>query len=145
MNTTYNIGERLKELMQDNEIKSDELAKKLNVNGSAVRKWLLYDKSIYLSTLIKIADYFKCSIDYLIGRSDIFLSFIPQETPPFIENLYIILKQKNISTYKLDKETSIHHSHLYRWRKGAEPLLDSLIILAEYLDISIDYLVGRET
>ncbi|MCL2698203.1 MAG: helix-turn-helix domain-containing protein [Oscillospiraceae bacterium] len=53
-------------------------------------------------------------------------------------------QSKGISLYKLSKDTKIPKTIVYDWAAGArEPVSEYLIILADYLNVSIDYLLGR--
>lgn len=91
-----------------------------------------------------IADYFNCSLDFLVGRSNTFIDFIPKECPPFYEHFKKIISEKGVTRNKINTDTKIKSSHLVDWKNGAEPQIGSLIELAEYLDISIDFLLGRD-
>ncbi len=54
-------------------------------------------------------------------------------------------KEKNISTvYELAKIVHIHRNNIAQWNKlNCIPLIDDIIIVADYFDVSIDYLLGR--
>ena len=134
----------LKELMAENNIKSDELGKILGINGSTVRRWLRGESAPFKKQLMELSSHFRCPIDYLVGRIDAFFEFKPKVCADFMSQLYSILNAKEISTYRLNGETTIKYGHLTRWRKGTEPHLQSLIELADYLECSIDSLVGFE-
>ncbi|MFL8634459.1 helix-turn-helix domain-containing protein [Clostridioides difficile] len=56
-----------------------------------------------------------------------------------------ILRKRDIKPYKLAKELDIDVSGLYKLlrNKSSNPTIDTLIKLADYLDITLDELVGR--
>lgn len=54
------------------------------------------------------------------------------------------MKEKGISRNRVNKETYIKSSHFVDWKSGADPHILSLLELAEYFDVSLDKLVGRE-
>ena len=55
-----------------------------------------------------------------------------------------ISQEKGLSTFKIAKDTCIPKSTLYNWASGErEPVSKYLVILADYLDCSVDYLLGR--
>ena len=59
------------------------------------------------------------------------------------ENYERIIKSRGLTNYKVSKDTGIAQSVLSTWKtKGAIPRLDKLQILAEYLGVSVDYLIG---
>jgi len=137
--------ERLIELMQDaDNITTDKLGEAIGVEGSAVRKWRAGTQSPTLANAIRLADYFSCSLDFLAGRIQDDVEYIPKPILPFHEQVISILKERNLSWYKVVKDTKISDSNMRDWRRGCSPLLPRLIELANYLDISIDYLVGRD-
>ena len=56
-----------------------------------------------------------------------------------------IIKQKNLSLYKVAKDTKIPKTIVYDWAAGVrEPVSEYIIILADYLGCSVDFLLGRE-
>ena len=144
MDVLKGFSERLIELMQENGLNAEKLSKKLGVAPTIIRRWCLPQKDIYYSNLLQVANYFNCSLDFLCGRSDVVLDFVPKECPPFMEWLPTVIKERGKSTYKIFKDTRIKSSYFAKWRKGREPLLSSLGILADYLDCSLDRLVCRD-
>ena len=54
-----------------------------------------------------------------------------------------IAKQKNLSKNKLLQNVQLNKSVFDNMKKGQIPSIDKIHIIAEYLDCSIDYLVGR--
>ncbi|NFQ84139.1 helix-turn-helix transcriptional regulator [Clostridium sporogenes] len=65
------IGERIKELREAKGINQLELSKILNVHKGSVSNWENNKRTPDTDMLTKIADFFNCSIDYLLGITDI--------------------------------------------------------------------------
>jgi len=63
--------QRLKELMQTNNINSYQLAKGAGVTLSTISVWTLGKSLPSIERLSKVAKFFDVSIDYLIGMDDI--------------------------------------------------------------------------
>lgn len=63
------LGSQLKKLRKAKNIKQRQLAEYLNVSTGAVGLWELDYRSPDNETLIKIAEYFDVSIEYLLGVS----------------------------------------------------------------------------
>ena len=61
---------RLKELRQQKGISQLKLAMDLSMNQNTISRYETGEREADYKTLIKIADYFKVSIDYLLGRTD---------------------------------------------------------------------------
>lgn len=64
------FGQRLKELREEKGLLNKELAKEINVEPATITNWEKGNRSPREDILIKIADYFDCSLDYLLGRTD---------------------------------------------------------------------------
>lgn len=62
--------DRLKELRKKRELLSKDLAKIMCVEPATITNWERGNRFPKDDALIKIADYFDCSIDYLLGRTD---------------------------------------------------------------------------
>lgn len=61
-----------------------------------------------------------------------------------INNLFKILEEKGFSAKKLSDHTGISTGNISDWKSGrCMPSINALIIIADYLNISIAYLVGR--
>lgn len=144
MDIMTNFAETLTELMIDKQIKSEELGKTLGFNGSSIRRWCNGSGTINLKNLIKLADYFTCSMEYLIGRSIYKLSFTLYPCLPFYERFWEVLRKSGKTSYTLEKQTRFKGNYFNMWKNGALPNLPLLIELSNLLDCSIDYLVGRE-
>ena len=61
---------RLKELRKQQNISQLKLAMDLQLNQNAISRYETGVREADYSTLIKIADYFDVSIDYLLERTD---------------------------------------------------------------------------
>ena len=61
---------RIKDLREDYDLKQKQLAAYLSVDQSTYSDYENGKINVPVDMLIKIADYYKVSIDYLVGRSD---------------------------------------------------------------------------
>lgn len=61
---------RLKELRVERGMSQLELAMDLNMNQNTISRYEREQRQADYQTLITFADYFKVSIDYLLGRTD---------------------------------------------------------------------------
>lgn len=62
------FGDRLRELREEKELMSKDFAKIMNVEPATVTNWEKGKRFPKDDVLLKIADYFNVSIDYLLGR-----------------------------------------------------------------------------
>lgn len=64
------FGRRLKELRNEKKIKQKEMAEFLGCTDRNYQKMEYGEINVPALTLIKLADYFDVSLDYLVGRSE---------------------------------------------------------------------------
>lgn len=96
-------------------------------------------------SLIRIADYFHISVDYLLGMTETEYCAISQTPKTFSARLEELRLAKGIPTvYELSQQTHIHRNNIAQWLKHDYlPLPDDLMLLSNFFDVSIDYLLGR--
>ena len=61
---------RLRELRKKRKISQLKLATDLNMNQNTISRYENMEREADYKTLIKLANYFDVSIDYLLGRTD---------------------------------------------------------------------------
>ncbi len=61
---------RLKELRKERGISQVKLALDLHMNQNSVSRYETMEREADYETLVKFADYFDVSLDYLLGRTD---------------------------------------------------------------------------
>ena len=64
------LGRRLKELRKERKLKQKEMARLLECTDRNNQKMEYGEINVPGLTLIKLADFFQVSLDYLVGRSD---------------------------------------------------------------------------
>lgn len=65
---TSNLHEVLTELRKDKQLSQKEIAEKVNVSQRAYAHYEKGDREPNIETLIRLADYYKVSLDYITGR-----------------------------------------------------------------------------
>lgn len=65
------FGERLKLLRLEKDLTQIELGKRFNLGKTAISLYENNERFPDKETLDKMADFFDCSIDYLLGRTDL--------------------------------------------------------------------------
>lgn len=60
-----------------------------------------------------------------------------------IKKITYICREKNISPHMLGKESGVGKDFLANINKGSLPSCDKLAKVADYCDVSVDYLLGR--
>lgn len=64
------FGKRLRDLREDHDLKQKDLAKILGVSDRTIGMYEQERREPSLELLVKIADYFDVSLDYLLGRTN---------------------------------------------------------------------------
>lgn len=60
------------------------------------------------------------------------------------DRIFEIMKEKELTAYRVSKDTGISQASLADWRKGrSKPKIDKLQKLSEYFGVSIHYLTGE--
>ena len=136
---------RLNELLKDNNLNEKLLAKTLKIkNLSTIYNWTCGNFIPKIDVIINIANTFNCSTDYLLGVSDNNEIVKSKNCKPFHSQLELVLKQKGLKVYNLRKDNVISAGFAESiFKKNSVPLSYNVIKIANYLNISIDELVGR--
>lgn len=61
----------------------------------------------------------------------------------FIDRFNQLCKETNTTRYKLSTLIGISNSTMYGWDKGQQPAADTIVKIADYFEVSADYLLGR--
>ena len=61
---------RLKKIRKEKNISQLKLALDLNMNQNSISRYENMEREADYETLVKFADYFDVSVDYLLGRTD---------------------------------------------------------------------------
>ena len=77
------FGSNLKKIRQDSDLTQEELAKRINTSRSNIANYENDKNMPSIDILEKLSEIFNCSIDYLLGKSDI-------KNPNLKDNLFLI-------------------------------------------------------
>ncbi|MCC8419311.1 MAG: helix-turn-helix domain-containing protein [Rickettsia endosymbiont of Glossina mortisans submortisans] len=108
-------------------------------------------------TIVKIANYFNCSVDQILGRRkflpaiNLTVSFNKLDLHDINSNLCNFLKNKivqnNISTYVLSKNIGFSKTtiHCFLKANSHNKMLSTnvIIAIADYFNVSVDCIIGR--
>ncbi len=139
--------ENLQDLLDEKEMNIKRLAKQVGIQDSLLYKYASNKSIPTVDNLIKLANYFDCSLNYLIGIDDEPKSYKFKETynkDLFFKRYNQLLQENHLTNHALSKKLDFSPSDLKHWKEGTIPYLETIIKLADYFGVSIDYLVGRE-
>ena len=137
--------ENLQDLLDDNNLTLRKLGEKINVPFQVLYAYKSKDFLPNIDTAIKIANYFSCSLDFLFGLDNNYKKkkYNNFDLSKFYPRYLDLLKKNNISHYYLYKTINLNNSSITKWKNGSKPKTETLIKIADYFGVSIDYLVGR--
>lgn len=139
------FSERLEDLIRDKGMDNKTFAREVGVPESCISYFINSLRMPTITTLVKIADYFNCSTDYVLGITENTNSSF-KVCPPFSERLqYLIEFYKYPSPKSFRKDLNLSKSRFNEWLKGTRvPSLDNIIKISEGLECSVDFVLGRE-
>ena len=140
------FAERLNYLMFERGLNRKQLAGQLGINAACVTHYLHAKRVPTVANLVKIADFFNCSADYLLGREEMNPDLKFKPCPPFGERIEFLKQTFGCSSYSIYHATDISQSCYYDWKSGRrQPSLDNIIKLANHFDCRVDFILGRES
>ena len=138
------FAEILSALLDERNINPPALGKILNIDRSNITRYLRGERLPNYHLFIAIIEYFNVSADVLLGRLDYCGAQEFQPVQPFGTMLRKILNETQSSHYRLQKDLHFSSATTYAWiANQSVPSVDHLDQLADYLEVPIDYLLGR--
>lgn len=128
----------LKKLRKESGLKQQDLAEKLSISRSTVAKWETGKNQPDNETLLKLSSIFNTSIDYILNND----CFSPPTS--FEKRLKELRKSQGLTMKKLGELIGVAESTVSLYENGKRhPDYYILKFLAEYFNVSTDYLLGN--
>jgi transcriptional regulator with XRE-family HTH domain len=130
--------------MQEHNLNAPALGKLLNTDRTNITRYLRGERLPLYGVFTKLIEYFNVSADVLLGRIDYCDVQEFHSIQPFGTTLRHILEETKITQYQVIKDLEISKATMYYWLLNEQfPTIEKLDKLADYLDLPIDYLLGR--
>ena len=142
MNNLNSFNNYIQDYLDKKNYNMSEFARMNNISDNLIKKWKT-TQCPSIDCVIKIADYFNSSIDYLFGNSNIKSYINSVEEEKFNIRLTVLLKERNYTPYQLSKKLNVAASSAYAWVKESIPNIINIIAISNFFNVSIDYLIGR--
>lgn len=145
MSISIEFQRRFIELSAGEDCTNQELSKRIGIDTNNLAKIINYGIIPKPHILIRIADYFDTSMEYLLGRTNNDLFIKAEDSAISVHDRIDELRNsQGLTYYELGKKTLIDRNYFSDWKtKKYLPSLDYLIALADFFKVSIDYLLGR--
>ena len=140
--------ERLKSLMDEKHITAKQVTEELHISKNSFTYWKQNGNIPRGDILESLSNYFDCSTDYLLGKTDIKKrQSIKDETMIdksllFRNRFYNLCTEKGIKPNILCFKLEIPTDTITEWEKGYYPNTFYLIKIADYFNVTVDYLLG---
>lgn len=136
----------LKELIREKNLDQKTFAHIIGISESRITDYIHNEKLPTVENLIKMADYFHCSTDLLLGRNYESTRKNFNSPVPLAERIVFVAKESGYTPKRIFIESDIKKSRYYQWINGErKPSLDNIIKLANLFECSVDYILGRES
>lgn len=134
------FGQRFKKLRQEKNLTQEKLAEKFFLNKSSISRYEQNKQLPEIDLLEKIADFFDVSVDYLLGRVEINST----QSTEFAHRLKQLRKDSKLTQEELSNKLSSSRSTIAGYEtERKEPDYETLKKIADFFDVSVDYLLGR--
>ena len=139
-----NFAENLSVLMQEKNLNAPALGKLLSMDRSNITRYLRGERLPDYRVFVTLVEYFNVSADVLLGRLDYCAVQMFQHTPPFGNTLRKVLDETKVSQAELQKQLHFSSATIYMWLNNKRlPTMTHVVQLANYLETTVDYLLGR--
>ena len=135
---------RITELAEECEVNKSTLPSVIGVDYRSLSNALNYGIIPSPRILIRIADYFGFSIKYILGESNDEYFSRANNPGDFGTRFCELCEERKVTHYKVCKDLYIDNSYVTRWlNKKYLPSFEYLEAIADYFNVSLDYLLGR--
>jgi transcriptional regulator with XRE-family HTH domain len=148
------FASRLKQLCEEAELSGSELGRLVGLSKQAISSYATGGSSPNNETLGRLADVFRVSVDYLLGRTDergpagvresatrYGLDRMSTLNERFSARVKLLCDERGWVQEDLAQPLKVDRSAISKWRDGM-PRPETLCRLSEVLDASLDYLLG---
>ena len=144
MENSEAFQEIFKELISEVDCKRSKLPQLLGIEYDVFTKIVEYGRLPKPVILVRIADYFDVSLEYLLGRTPDRCFIRSEENKTFHERYEALKAENGWTDYVIAQKLHVFTSYTTNWRKKKYiPSLNNLLYLSEHFGVTLDYLLGR--
>ena len=126
-------------VMNEKGISQKQLAEFIGASTGNVSDWKSGKSAPTIEKLPLIADYLDVSLDYLLGRAEM----SKPAGDMFWINFNSLCEQNGKTPNSVCKDLGFSNATATHWKNGTPPGSKSLAKIAEYFNVSTDYLLGK--
>lgn len=146
--------EKLKMLRKKEGLTQQEVAELVHVERGVYTNWELGNRNPNYENLSMLVCIFDVSLDYLLGdyleiSKERYLkikeSYLMKTSNVFPQRLKELRLKKGLTQTELGEKVGVKQSTFTNWENGKrEPNFETIIKIADLLEVSVDWLFGRE-
>lgn len=134
------LGNNIKRLRKSRKMTQQDLSQILHVSQQTIGAWETNRVIPGSDTLLTLSDFFGVPTDQLLGREKL--------NSNNVNILYINIKnlatERDISLAQIERDLHFSNGLISSW-KNSQASQDKLSALADYFNVSVDYILGRDT
>lgn len=135
------LGERIAEQRKKLGLSQEELAEKLNISQKSISKYELGDRKPQYKVLVRMAEYFGVTVDYLLRSTDT-QDFGICDCGNTIKELRT---EAGMTQEELGMLLNVQNAAVSKYESGKVPLTgETLLKLSKIFNVSTDYLLGAK-
>lgn len=144
MSISDGFKKRIRELVAETDKTTSELTKLMGIDNRPFSHAVQYGIIPSTRTLIRIADYFQVSIDYLLDKTDNETFYPSKNKTDFSSRITELCLKHNVTFYEVAVKCHFEKSYVSRWvRLNTLPTIELLELVVDYFSVSMDYILGR--
>ena len=140
--------ERLRDIREDHDLTQKEMADILNTKRPTYSLWELGINIMPLKYLVKFADYFDYSLDYVLGLTNNKNKDLNKKSLNLLDianNIKNLRTKNNLSQNDLANILGVTQACIVRYEKGIiEISTSNLYKLSKKFNVSMNYLCGKD-
>ena len=135
------LSDSLQDLLNTKALTLSDLSRAVDIPYEELDNFIkgIYFPSVGLS--IRLANYFCCSLQYLFGLTGNTKDVKVIKASNFYNNFLKVAKENKKTVYRISKDLSLSRSITEKWKNGSLPRMSTVLLIADYLGVTIDELV----
>jgi len=134
----------LNDLLSEQGLPKSDFPKEIGITYNSFSNAVNYGIIPKPKVLMRIADYFNVSIEYLLAKTNDEYFAKAKSVSGFNERIESLRASKNLTYYQMSQILHLDESYFSKWKSNQYlPSLDFLFLIADFFNVSIDYLLGR--
>lgn len=140
---------KLREVREDFDMSQKQVAQILEITSQQYQLYESGKREMPTHLFIKLAEYYEVTTDYLVGRSnDDYSDYVSEKQKTlsyYYQKIRDIREDKDLYQHQVSDLLGITRQQYQLYESGKREMPMHLFIkLADYYEVTIDYLVGRD-